>query len=203
MLYYYNGDQTDILANMASASSQRIILSGLAALIATWLYMLGAGQIYYAFQPAKRWLRLAVFLSFSAIMLAYGIVHGAYMAIAISAQNASALGADMQALTQLPIAANNALRTITYIPFGIFTLLFIPAVWMRRSFYPRWVLLFHPIILFLLKDVITNHLDGKMKVIIGGGYLNLILLVFFTASTIALWLNHHPSPKSQSSGAAS
>jgi hypothetical protein len=194
MLFYYNGSQTDLIANMAAVSSQRIILSGLAALFATWLYVLGSGQIYYAFQPARRWLRLSVFLSFAAIMIAYGIVHGAYIAIATSAQNAAGLGLDPRALTELAIAANQALRQVTYLPFGIFTLLFIPAVWMKKTFYPRWIILFSPIILFLLNGVITNNLTGKLKTIIGGGYLNLLLLVFFSASTIALWLNR-PRPE--------
>ncbi len=40
---------------MAAVSSQRIILSGLTALFAAWLHLLGAGQVYYAFQPAARW----------------------------------------------------------------------------------------------------------------------------------------------------
>jgi len=188
MLFYYNGSQTDLIANMAAVSSQRIILSGLAALFATWLYVLGSGQIYYAFQPARRWLRLSVFLSFAAIMIAYGIVHGAYVAIAVAAQNASAAGLPPDAFTELAIAANNALRQITYLPFAVFTLLFIPAVWMRRTHYPRWMLLFSPIIPFALNGVVVGHLDGRWKTIIGGGYLNLILLLFFTASTIALWI---------------
>jgi len=46
----------------------------------------------------------------------------------------------------------------------------------------------------LLNGVITNNLTGKLKTIIGGGYLNLLLLVFFSASTIALWLNR-PRPE--------
>ena len=187
MLFYYNGESTDLIANMASAAPERIIASGVCALIAAWLYTLGAGQIFYAFQPAGRWLRNAVFLSFAAIMIAYGIVHGAYVAIAVAAQNASAAGLPPDAFTELAIAANNALRQITYLPFAVFTLLFIPAVWMRRTHYPRWMLLFSPIIPFALNGVVVGHLDGRWKTIIGGGYLNLILLLFFTASTAALW----------------
>ncbi len=190
MLFYLDGDQADVIANMAVVAPQRIIISGLTALLAAWLYMLGAGQIYYAFQPARRWLRLAVFLSFAAIMIAYGVVHGAYVAIAISAHNASLMGKDPHAFTDLSLAVNNALRTVTYVPFALFTLLFIPAVWLKRTHYPRWLLFFHPIIPFLLNGVIVEHLVGKWKVIIGGGYLNLILLIFFTASTVALWRQH-------------
>jgi hypothetical protein len=189
MLFYYNGAQTDLLANMAISSSARIILSGVCALVAAWLYTLASGQVYYAFQPAKRWLRLAVFLSFAAIMISYGVVHGAYIAIATSAKNAADLGLPPDSLSGLAIAANDALRYMTYLPFGIFTVLFIPAVWKRNTHYPRWILLFSPILLFLLNGVIVGRLDGKMKVVISGGYLNLLLLVFFATSTFALWLD--------------
>jgi len=46
-----------------------------------------------------------------------------------------------------------------------------------------------PVILFLLRELIVGNFEGELKVIIGGGYLNLILLLFFASSTIALWLN--------------
>ena len=54
MLFYYHGAQTDLVANMSVVSSTRIIVSGLSALIAAWLYTLASGQLYFAFQPAKK-----------------------------------------------------------------------------------------------------------------------------------------------------
>ena len=187
MLFYYNGDQTDLLANMASSSPERIIASGICALIAAWLYTLSSGQIYYAFQPARKWIRLTVFLAFAMIMIAYGVIHGAYVAIAVSAKNAVAAGMAPDSLAALASATNNALRNLVYLPFGVFTVLFIPTVWLKSTFYPRWMILFSPIIPFLLMDFIVGNLEGKFKTIIGGGYLNLILLVFFVSSTIALF----------------
>ena len=180
MLFYYNGESADFIANMAGVSPERIVLSGVCALIAAWLYTLGAGQVYYAFQPAKKWLRLTVFLAFTAIMISYGIVHGVYIAIAASAQNAVAVGLPPDSLTELAITANSALRQLTYLPFAIFTVVFIPAVWTKKTYYPRWVIIFSPIFMFLLNGIIVGNLTGKWKIIIGGGYLNFILLLFFT-----------------------
>ena len=188
MLFYYNGEGTDFVANMASSSPERIVASGVCALVAAWLYMLGAGQMYYAFQPAKKWLRLTVFLAFAAIMIAYGVVHGAYVAIATCARNGVEVGLSPGALTDLAIAANNALRYVTYLPFAVFTVLFIPAVWTKNTRYPRWMILVSPIIPFLLQGLIVGNLAGKLKVVVAGGYLNLILLVFYSSSTLALWL---------------
>jgi len=186
MLFYYNGEQTDLLANMANASSERIIASGICALIAAWLYTLASGQIYYGFQPEKAWVRWVVFLTFGMIMIAYGVVHSGYVAIATSAKNAVEMGVAPAELTGLAIAANQALRKIVYVPFGVFTIVFIPSVWMKRTHYPRWMIFFSPIVPFLLEGVIVGHLEGKIRVIIGGGYLNLILLLFFVSSTAAL-----------------
>ena len=190
MLFYYNGEQSDFIANMAYSSSERIILSGTSALIAAWLYTFASGQVYYGFQPTKKWIRMTVFISFAAIMISYGVIHGAYVAIATSAKNAIEVGISPNSFTELAIATNNMLRYVTYLPFAIFTILFIPTVWMKKTYYPRWVLLFSPIILFLLNGVVTENIAGRMKIIIGGGYLNLILLIFFTTSTIALWFDN-------------
>jgi len=186
MLFYYNGNETDLLSNMANVSSGRIIMSGVFALIATWLYVAGSGQIYYAFQPEKASVRWVVFFSFVMIMIAYGIIHGAYVGIATSARNAAELGLPPEELSRLAITTNQALRNIVYIPFGIFTIGFTISVWKKRTYYSRWVLIFSPIILFLLQGVTVGSVEGKMRTIIGGGYLNLILLIFFTSSTIAL-----------------
>lgn len=193
MLFYYDGASTDFIANMANASDQRIIASGICALIAAWLYTLGSGQIYYAFQPAKKWVQLSLFFTFAAIMITYGVVHGAYVAIATSAKNAVSLGMTPDSFTSLAISVNNALRYMAYVPFTLFTLLFIPTVWMKRSHYPRWIILFTPAIPFLFNGLIVSNLQGEWKTIIGGGYLNLLLMVFFISSTVALRVQHSKS----------
>jgi hypothetical protein len=186
MLFYFNGEQSNLIVNMAHASSERIILSGLCAMLAAWLYTLAAGQIYYAFQPAGRWIHTTVFLSFTAIMIAYGIVHAAYLAIAVSAKNAVEMGLTPNSLTDLAITSNHVLRYLVYVPFGVFTLSFIPAVWTGKTRFPRWIVFFSPIIPFLLKNFIVGNLTGSLRVIIAGGYLNLILLLFFAGTTTAL-----------------
>jgi hypothetical protein len=189
MLFYYRGEHTDKIANMAHTSPERIVASAICALVAAWLYTLAAGQIYYAFKPEKTWIRRTVFITFGMIMISYGVIHGAYVAIATSARNAAATGMSPEKLTALAVAANQTLRKLVYVPFAIFTLLFMAGVWKKRTLFPRWMVLFSPIIPFLFKNVVTKNLEGQLKIIIGGGYLNLILLLFFAASTTAIYLN--------------
>ncbi len=186
MLFYYDGAGTDLLVTMAGVSRQRIVLSAVCALIAAWLYTAASGQIFFAFQPARTWCRRGAFLSFAAIMIAYGVVHGAFVAIAVSAGNAATAGLPPDALIGTAAAVDGALRSVAYAPFIVFTLLFLYCVPTGRTRYPRWFVLFCPVIPFLLGDFVTGSLEGRWRTIVAGGYLNLILLVFFTASTLTL-----------------
>ena len=92
----------------------------------------------------------------------------------------------LAALAGLAITANNALRFVAYVPFGIFSVVFIVAVWGRKTWYPRWFVLFCPVFPFMVSGRIVENLEGRLKTIVGGGYLNLLLLAFFLASTLVL-----------------
>ena len=194
MLFYYDSSSTDPNLNMGNASDTRIVYSGISALIATWLYMIGLGQVYYAFKPATTLMRNIVIACFTSILISYGIVHAAYIAIATTAKLAVENDLDMETATRLSSSINETLRWFVYPIFALLSYLFISQVWKRRSLYPRWIILFFPLIPFLLQDLIGRTLSGALWVVIMGGYLNLILVVFFTASTISLWkTNNNPT----------
>jgi len=187
MLYYYDGDSINLKLNMGHATDFRIIASGATALIATWLYLLGLGQVYFAFKPSKPWVRNVVVLSFAAILTAYGVVHGAYVGIAASAKLAVQHNLDLETATALAREANDLLRLFVYPAFAVFSYFFIVEVWKKKTLYPRWILPFFPLVPFLLKSIITGAFSGGMWVVVSGGFLNLILVLFFAVSTIALW----------------
>jgi hypothetical protein len=48
------------------------------------------------------------------------------------------------------------------------------------------MLLFCPLFPMFLGGLITGHLGGAFKAIVAGGYYNLVFLLFFAASTVAL-----------------
>ncbi len=187
MLFYYDPININLWENMGNASDFRIIISGLTALIATWFYLLGLVQIYYALKPTKPVLRNVILICFGAIFTAYGVIHGAFVAIATSAKLATQNDLDINEAIYLASEANNILRLIIYPIFGLLSVLFITQVWKRKTLYPRWIILFFPLIPFLIQSLICNNLSGNIWIIVYGGYLNLILVIFFTASTIALW----------------
>ena len=194
LLFYYASDSVDINRNMGNASDIRIMISGLLALIASWLYLLGLGQVYFAFKPAKAIARNIVILSFGGILIGYGVIHGAYVAIATSAKLAVQNNLDMETATALASNTNNLIRLLIYPVFALLSLVFIFQVWKKKTYYPRWMIIFFPLTPFLFQGLFCKYLSGKIWLIVCGGYFNLILVVFFTASTIALWhvkKNHH------------
>lgn len=191
MLFYYHPESTSLLKNMANASNDRITASGVTSLFATWFYLLGLGQLYYAFKPSPVFIRNLVLVCFAFIFTAYGIVHGAYVAIATTAKVAVQHELNLLESTALASEVNDMLRLFVYPIFAVLSLLFIIQVWKRKTLYPRWIIFFFPLIPFLLQGVVNELVHGKAWVIIMGGYLNLLLVLFFLASTIVLW-NKYP-----------
>lgn len=187
MLFYYDPINANLYENMGNASDSRIIISTITALIASWLYVLGSIHVYQAFKQTKPIIKNLVLFCFAAISIAYGVVHGAFVAIATSSKLAVENDLNLNQATLLAVEANSILRSIVYPIFGLLSFLFITQVWKRKTLYPRWILLFFPLIPFLLEDVICKNLSGSISIIICGGYLNHILIIFFTASSIALW----------------
>ncbi len=187
MLFYYSSAGTDLQLNMGGASDARIIASGVAGLVGTWLYVVGAGQVFQAFKTTTALARNTVTACFVAIFIAYGIVHGAYIAIATSARLSVGYQIDMETATALAVQANNTLRLLIYPIFALLSYVFITRVWSRKTLYPRWMILFFPLIPFLFQGLISRSLSGSVWIVIVGGFFNLILVVFFAASTIALW----------------
>ncbi len=187
MLFYYDGSNVNLNENMGNASDFRIIASGLTALIASWFYLIGLGQVYVALKPTKPFLRTIILICFGAIFTAYGVIHGAYVAIATSAKLATRYNFDLNDAVHLAAETNNIMRLIIYPIFGVLSILFIAQVWKRNTLYPRWIIFFFPLLPFVVRDLVCASLSGATKTVVCGGYLNLILVVFFTASTIALW----------------
>ncbi|MDO5978798.1 DUF6796 family protein [Flavivirga spongiicola] len=187
MLLYYDPISTSFKTNMGNASDFRIIASGVCALFATWFYMIGLGQIYYAFKTTKPIFRNGVLIFFGSILIAFGIVHGAFLAIATTAKLATEHNLDINEAVSLSEKINKTLRLFVYPIVGVLSILFISQVWKRKTLYPRWIIIFFPLIPLLIEDLVCKYLPDNIWIVIKGGYLNLILVVFFTASTIALW----------------
>ncbi len=187
MLFYYDSASTNLKLNMGNISDFRIIANGILALLATWFYLFGLGQVYYAFMPSTKTVRNIVVVSFACILISYGIIHSAYIAIATTAKLAVQNQLDIETATALASNTNNTLRLLVYPIFALLSFVFIWQVWKKKTLYPRWIILFFPLVPFLFQGLVSKVLSGSIWIVIVGGYLNLIIVVFFLASTIALW----------------
>jgi len=187
MLFYYQSGSSDIKLNMAKATDLRLILSGISALMATWFYLLGLIPVYFAFNKSSKWARNTVIASFVGILTAYGVIHAAYIAIATTSKLAFQHGLDIEVATELASKINNVLRWFVYPIFAILSFFFIKEVWEKKTLYPRWIILFFPLLLFMFNGLVGKLVTRNIKLIIMGGYFNILLIVFFTASAIALW----------------
>ncbi len=197
MLYYFNPNGgLSSITTMGSGPDWRLLAGGAASLIAAWLYTMGAGQIYFALKPAGKRISMLAFISFAAVMIAYGIAHASFFSIGSGAKNAFLAGVKVELMTKLPSQYFSLLIKITYLPVVIITVLFVYSVLFRKTLYPRWIIPFFPVFPYLFEGIVSQHLSGTLQVIIAGGYKNLIMLLFYLASTIVLWNGGKNSQKS-------
>lgn len=187
MLLYYDESSVFLMQNMGNASDFRITASAVSALFATWFYIIGLAQVYYAFKTVNPILRNAVIILFGAVLITFGIVHGEYIAIATSAKLSIQHNINIEIATSLASKINQTLRLFVYPFVAVLSFIFFSAVLKRKTLYPRWIVFFFPLIPFLIQNYVTKYLPNNLWIIIDGGYLNLILIVFFLASTISLW----------------
>lgn len=192
MLFYFNQESTDLVQNMSQVSDLRIKASAVSALLASWCYVLGLPHLNFAFSPTKPATRKVIVLGFGSIFIAYGVIHGAFVAIAAAAKLATENQLDLHQSIALAREANDLLRLFVYPIFAVVSLFFIAQVWKGKTLYPKWILLFYPLTtLILFELVISKLLSGVAWTIIMGGHFNLILVLFFAVSTVVLW-NEEP-----------
>ena len=61
------------------------------------------------------------------------------------------------------------------------------AILAGKSLYPRWMVIFLPIFIYLLKAPVMRILKGRLKEIINDSYDNIVLFIFYILSTVVLW----------------
>jgi len=172
---------------MSTLPESRLLLAGTLGLVGCWFYTLAAAQLYFAFQPIGSLFAWGVFLAFAAVMICYGISHTAYFAIASGAQAAVRLGSDAGTGAKLGDAFFKRLVNITYIPVVIASGMMIYGVLSGGSYYPRWMVIFLPVVIYLLKKPVVWLLRGRLRELVNDSYDNISLFVFFVLSTILLW----------------
>ena len=181
------GSAASPAVKMSKMPASRLFTAGTLGLFGCWLYTLAAMHVYLAFRPAGEIYAFILLLAFAAVMISFGISHTAYFSIAAGARAAASTGSDPEAGAQLGSTLFKRLVNITYVPVAVFSLMMLYGIAAGRSLYPRWMLIFLPILLYLLKTPIVHILKGRVRELVNDSYDNLVLFVFFTVSTLVLW----------------
>jgi hypothetical protein len=188
LLYGYVPGSTDSPAiKMSRLPEKRLLAAGTLGMVGCWFYTLASLQLYIAFRPGGELFALIINLAFAAIMISYGISHTAYFSIASGAQAAVALGSPAEVGGRLGNTFFQRLVYITYIPVVIASVLMLYGIVTGNSMYPRWAVVFLPVLIYLLKTPVTWILKGHLQELVRDSYDNLTLFVFFVVSTIVLW----------------
>ena len=181
------GSKNSPTVKMSKMPESRLLNAGTLGLVGCWFYTLASLHLYIAFRPAGDYLAFIFSLAFAATMICYGISHTAYFAIATGAQVAAQLGSDAESGGKLGNAFFKRLVYITYIPVAISSLMMLYGIVAGRSMYPRWMVVFLPIVIYLLKTPVTRILKGHLQEIINDSYDNVVFFVFYVLSTVVLW----------------
>jgi len=181
------GSKNSPTVKLSKMPESRLLNAGTLGLIGCWFYVLASLHLYIAFRPAGNIFAFIFLLAFAATMICYGISHTAYFAIASGARVAAKLGSDVESGGKLGNTFFQRLVYITYIPVAIFSLMMIYGIVTGRSLYPRWMVVFLPIIIYLLKTPVMRILKGRLQEIINDSYDNIVLFVFSVLSTVVLW----------------
>lgn len=188
LLYnHISGSKNSPALKMSTMPESRLLNAGTLGLVGCWFYTLASLHLYIAFRPAGNIFAFIFLLAFVATMTCYGISHTAYFAIATGAQVAAKIGSDVESGGKLGNALFQRLVYITYIPVGISSLMMIYGIVAGRSMYPRWMVVFLPIVIYLLKTPVIRIMKGHLQEIINDSYDNIVLFVFYVLSTVVLW----------------
>ena len=181
------GSKDNPTVKMSKMPAARLLNAGTFGLIGCWFYTLASLHIFLGFRPIGEIFAFILALVFAIVMICYGIAHTAYFAIPAGAKMAEQAGMDAGIGGKLGNTFFQRLVFITYVPVAIASMMMFYGIVTGRSMYPRWMVLFLPIILYILKAPITRLLKGRLGEIVNDCYDNLVLFVFFVLSTLVLW----------------
>ncbi len=174
---YIESFQKDIVQVMRDVSIRRLQIGGLLGPGSAFLYMIVFYHIYLMIKPEYE--KTAKFLF---ALLVFGIIYGAAFHSHFAIMGFTSKFHNMELLE---LIEGFSIMTVAFM-FIVDTIAYLLLVYLiltKKTFYPRWIALFSPIVLFSLSGLV-RLLPQPWMVIIAGGWNNIIFIIFFTLSTI-------------------
>lgn len=164
---------------MKGLPAGRVMAGGMLGPIAAFLYCVGFYHIVLLTDEQAHVLAVIAFLLSCLGIIAGGAYHShcAYLGLLGDGENRQALDTVMRYFQKLPL--------VLYTGEGIGFLLLAFLIAAGKTVLPRWMLLLSPGILFLLRPVV-GRLPKGVRIIISGGWTNLISVIYYAAVLILL-----------------
>lgn len=176
-------DKIQIVAQ--NASETRLFIGGILGPLGAMLYVFGFWHIYLNTKKSSPVISLIIFLSLACMMFFGGAYHTIWTVrmllfkYPVSIDNSS-----------LFVTSFNAfLTTIFNISLAVGYvggLLLVILILLRKSIYPRWIILITPGILLFFAPLV-KRISSPFGAVLFGGYLNLVFFIFLTCSVIFTW----------------
>ncbi len=168
-----------IIDVMKALPSGRVMAGGMIGPAAAFLYCAGFYHIVLMTNEQSHTLAMTAFLLSCFGIIAGGAYHShcAYLGLLGDDRDRAALNAAAKYFQKLPLSV--------YAGEGIGFLLLIFLIVTGKTALPRWMFLLSPGVLFLLKPVVSRLPKG-IRIIVSGGWTNLISVIYYTAALIAV-----------------
>lgn len=168
--------QTEIIQIMATMPSERLIAGGLLGPASAFLYTIGFYHIYLLIKANNKKIAKLIL-----VLLCFGIFYGGafHTHFPILGFIAKYNSNPIQPVEKFAILN----LFFTFLPSLIAYALLGYLIIAKKTPYPRWLVLFSPIVLYWLSAVIKK-LPQPLMMLTAGGWSNLIFIIFFTISTV-------------------
>ena len=168
-----------IIDVMKSLPARRVMVGGMIGPVAAFLYCVGFYHIVLMTNEQSHTLAMAAFLFSCFGIITGGAYHShcAYLGLLGDNRDRPALNTVMKYFQKLPL--------ILYAGEGIGFVLLVLLIVTGKTVLPRWMFLLSPGILFLLKPVV-GKLPKGVRIIVSGGWTNLISVIYYAAVLIAV-----------------
>ncbi len=182
--------EEEIVRVMASISPERLNISGLLGPASAFLYIIGFYHIYLLIKSNNSKISKVIFGLLIFGMIYGGAFHSHFPFLGfISRFNNVEL---LQITEKYTILIFYFMFFPSLIAYGLLGYLIIA----KKTFYPRWVVLFSPIVLFWFSRVVRK-LPQPLMILIAGGWSNMIFIIFFSISTILSYKNAYGKMQEQ------
>lgn len=172
-------------AVMATRPDWMLILGGSLGPIAGIFYCLGMSVFYVLLRPAGERLAMAAAALLGATMLVGGSYHAVFTTFGFGSKIADA-AVRARLLDQIGGLFNALSNVATVLGVGGTGIVYYLAL-RRRTYFPRWLLIFMPTLLSLGSTFFRTallRLPAPLGSIITGGWINGSFVLFFTLATI-------------------